>query len=189
MKRKVKNNKKKEYIITIIALVLVLAIGLTYAWFKYSDKSKNTNSISTGKLELRLDEYDGKTIELNDTFPMTDNTGSKTKAYEFDIVNRSDTKYQYQVKLVLDDEEIEKDGCSNKILDDSVIRYQLIRNSSLITIDTLGNQNNWVIDTTSIAVNKTNKYSLRLWLAEDAGNEYMNKHFHAKIEVHLVEDI
>ena len=190
MKKEIDNNKnKKRYLIMIIVAVLILVIGLTYAWFKFSQKSNNTNSIiTTGKFELRLDEYDGKTIELNDTFPMTDNTGLKTRAYEFDVINKSAAKFRYEVKLVLDQNEISKDNCSNKILDASVIRYQLIRNSSSITINTLGDQKDWIIDTSTLAANKTNKYSLRLWLDENAGNEYMNKHFHAKLEVNLVED-
>ena len=119
---------------------------------------------------------------------MSDSSGINTKAYEFDIINKYDKGFKYQVKLLLDEEEIEKDNCSDKILDDSVIRYQLIRNSSFITIDNLSNTEDWILDTSSLSANKTAKYKLRLWIDENAGNEHMNKHFHGKIEVNLVEE-
>ena len=186
---KKKNNKKdKKNIIVIGIIILILVIGLAYAWFKFSDLSDKTNSITTGNIEIKLDEYDGKTIELNNTVPMTDQAGIKTKAYEFTIINKSSMKFRYQIKLVLDDDEIQKDDCSDKLLDDDVIRYQLIRDNSYITIDTLSSRKDWILDTQSLSANKTTDYSLRLWIDKDATNEYMNKHFHAKVEANLIED-
>lgn len=176
-------------IIILIAIICILLIGITFAWFRFSAMSKNTNSLSTGKLEIRLDEYDGKVINLTNTYPLTDASGIKTKAYEFSLVNNTETRLMYDIRLVLDQEAIEKCGCENKILDDSVIRYQLIRNDSYLNIDFLKNKDNWILDTARLGAFSTNDYSLRLWLYETAGNEYMGKHFHAKIEAEVIEDV
>lgn len=183
-----KENKKRIIIVILLVLIFLLVIGITFAWFRFNDFSKHINSITTGKLEVRLDEYDGKNIELLNTYPLTDNSGLKTKAYEFTIVNHSNYKLNYYVKLIEDEEAIKKCGCKNNLLDDSVLRYELKRNDSYINIDTLVNKEDWIIDNYKLDANGKMNYSLRLWLYENAGNQYMGKHFHAKIEVRVVED-
>lgn len=186
-------NKKKRKIIAIVLIcfLFLFLIGITFAWFRFKGFSGNTNTIITGttkELEVRLDEYDGKTIQLLNTYPLTDATGVKTKAYEFSLVNNMNYKLKYSVQLILDEDAIEKCGCGNNLLDESVIRYQLIRNDSFVLIDTLKNTDNWVLDNYTVDAIETNHYSLRLWLAENAENEYMGKHFHAKIKVDVIED-
>lgn len=192
MKEENRNEKKKKIIIIVlICLIFLLLIGITFAWFRFKGFSGNTNTLITGttkKLEVRLDEYDGKTIQLLNTYPLTDNSGIKTKAYEFSLVNNMNYKLKYSVQLILDEDAIKKCGCHDNLLDDSVLRYQLIRNDSFVLIDTLVNKENWIIDNYTVDAFNTNHYSLRLWLAENAENEYMGKHFHAKIKVDVIED-
>lgn len=180
--------KNRVIIISLLVLIFLLIIGITFAWFRFIDFSKHTNNITTGKVELILDEYDGKNIELLNTYPLTDDSGLKTKAYEFTVINHSDYKFNYDVKLIKDKEAIENCGCENNLLDDSVIRYELKRNDSYINIDTLGNKKDWILDNYKLDANGKINYSLKLWLYENAKNEYMGRHFHSKIEVKVIEE-
>lgn len=183
---KEKNKRKRNVIILVIVLLMFIAVGLSFAWFRFMKLSDHTNSLTTGVVELRLDEYDGKVIDLINTYPMTDTTGSQTKAYEFTLVNNSGTPYNYDVRLIKDEASIEEDGCEDKQLDDSVIRYKLERMDNFVAIDTLGAKNDWIIDTYHIGAYEQNHYKLRLWIVESAGNEYQGKHFHGKLEVNAV---
>ncbi len=185
---KEKNKRKRNVIILVIVLFMFIAVGLSFAWFRFMKVSNYTNSLTTGAIEVRLDEYDGKYINLINTYPMTDATGSATKAYEFTLVNNSSMSLNYDVRLIKDSTVIEEDDCEDKQLDDSVIRYKLERMNNLIVVDTLGEKRDWILDTYHIGAYEQNHYKLRLWIAEGAGNEYQNKHFHGKIEVNVVEN-
>ncbi len=192
MNKEKKNDKKNRIVVIVLfCLLFLFLIGITFAWFRFKGFSGNTNTLITGttkELEVRLDEYDGKTIQLLNTYPLTDASGIKTKAYEFSLVNHMNFKLNYKIQLILDDDAIKKCGCQDNLLDESVIRYQLIRNDSFVLIDTLKNTDNWILDQEVIGASEVNHYSLRLWLAENAENEYMGKHFHASIKVDVVEN-
>lgn len=188
-KENVKDNKdKKKLIIGMIVLVLFLTLGVAFAWFRYMQVSDDTNSLTTASIDLYLDEYDGKYISLVNTYPMTDATGSTTKAYEFTVVNNSSVGFDYDIRLVKDTKTMKEDECEDKELDASVIRYRLEKNDASLVIDNLGTKKDWVLDTSKIGAHEKKNYTLRLWIDENAGNEYQGKHFHAKLEVRAIAE-
>lgn len=188
MKKKKKENNNKKIIFGIILTVLFVLIGISFAWFRFMKLSDNTNSLTTASIDIYLDEYDGKEISLINTYPMTDESGMQTKAYEFTVVNNSNIGFDYEVRLVKDKETIKEDGCADKELDANVIRYRLERSNAYLTIDNLGTKKDWTIDTNKIGAHEKKHYTLRLWIDENAGNEYQGKHFHGKIEVKAIAE-
>ena len=69
--------KKKENILIIALLILmILAIGVSYAAFSFSKIGTKVNSITTGSITMSYEESDN-TITLNGALPTTDETGKK----------------------------------------------------------------------------------------------------------------
>ena len=69
--------KKKENILIIALLILmILAIGVSYAAFSFSKIGTKVNSITTGTITMSYEESDN-TITLNGALPTTDETGKK----------------------------------------------------------------------------------------------------------------
>ena len=69
--------KKKENIVIIALLILmILAIGVSYAAFSFSKIGTKVNSITTGSITMSYEESDN-TITLNGALPTTDETGKK----------------------------------------------------------------------------------------------------------------
>ena len=69
--------KEKESILIIALLILmILAIGVSYAAFSFSKIGTKVNSITTGSITMSYEESDN-TITLNGALPTTDETGKK----------------------------------------------------------------------------------------------------------------
>ena len=171
--------KNKKIIIPIIAVVLILLLGITFAWLTKVLRGDKINVIKAGDLDLVLNETSQNGINLLNALPMTDSDGMSTAAYTFSVVNNSSTNVDYQ--LFLDDVALE-DG--EVKLDDSNLRYSLKKNSGTDTAQALTSRE---IESTSIASNATNEYELRIWIDINATNEIVGQVFKAKLRVEATQ--
>ena len=88
-------NKKKQIIITLIAIIslIVITVGVTYAFFNYAKEGTTDNTIKTGSITFLYTEVSGvgKGISLTDAYPVADSIGKvqvgEGKVFDFKVTS------------------------------------------------------------------------------------------------------
>ena len=88
-------NKKKQIIITLIAIIslIVITVGVTYAFFNYAKKGTTDNTIKTGSITFLYTEVSGvgKGISLTEAYPVADSIGKvqtgEGKVFDFKVTS------------------------------------------------------------------------------------------------------
>ena len=168
MEDKKKTNKLTKQLFVIAFALMFLIVG-SYAWLTLQITGDKTNILKAGTLKLTLDDTTSNGILLENAVPMSDTKGKTTTEYTFTLQNSGSIASDY--KIYLDDVAL-SDGETR--LEDSKVKYQLIKNGEE-TVGLLSSLEDKAIDTGTIGTNKTNTYSLRVWIDSDAGNEVMGK--------------
>ena len=94
-----KKNKEKVVIISLLVLLLVLTVGISYAAFSYSGLGTKLNTITTGSISMTYSETDN-VISLDKALPTTDKTGKTLEDYfEFTVSSNisGDTNINYEI--------------------------------------------------------------------------------------------
>ena len=188
-KKKIGNGK-----LLVIALVITLAVvlGTTYAWLRISKESNVVNKIKAGNLELTLDDTTSEGIKLLKAIPMSYQQGIKTEEYTFTLTNTSSTSsYTLSLKdltTYTNDNNEEIAIADENRIDDSKIRYILLKDGEEATAAKSKVLTDRVIDSGTIEKGKTIKYSLRIWIDSKAGDnnteeEVMGKIFNAQLSL------
>ena len=178
-----KDKMKYIYLVlTVVVLVVSFVMANSYGFFEYVRKGINPNTIKTANVIIELDDNSSLSISSANAYPVSDEIGRTLSPYVF-TVNNIGAKAGFKLKIVNDVDAIAKDGCSNNLLSDASIRYQLIRDGSVISENIFSNLTDRVIDSGYYAAKTDYTYELRIWIDSQAGIEVMNKHFHGKIEV------
>ena len=90
-----KNSKKKQIIITLIAIIslIVITVGVTYAFFNYAKEGTTDNTIQTGSITFLYTEVSGvgKGISLTEAYPVADSIGKvqvgEGKVFDFKVTS------------------------------------------------------------------------------------------------------
>ena len=88
-------NKKKQIIITLIAIIslMVITVGVTYAFFNYAKEGTTDNTIKTGSITFLYTEVSGvgKGISLTEAYPVSDSIGKvqvgEGKVFDFKVTS------------------------------------------------------------------------------------------------------
>lgn len=176
--------KKNNIIILVIILLFFVCIMVgSYAIFITTMEGKRVNQISTGTLNLELEE--SNQINLVSAVPISDEKGKLMEPYNFTLKNFGTTKVKYQISVINDEVSYEKDGCVNNKLSWSDIKYQLIKDGVSQSVEILSTDDG-IIDLGDITPKSEKKYSLRFWLNSEATNDIMGRHFHGKIKIDAI---
>ena len=119
-------NKKKQIIITLVAIIslIVITVGVTYAFFNYAKEGTTDNTIQTGSITFLYTEVSGvgKGISLTDAYPVADSIGKvqvgEGKIFDFKVTSNisMNSSIGYQVTAR------KKTGST---LDDSAVKVYL----------------------------------------------------------------
>ena len=100
-------NKKKQIIITLIAIIslIVITVGVTYAFFNYAKEGTTDNTIKTGTITFLYTEVSGvgKGISLTEAYPVADSIGKvqvgEGKVFDFKVTSNisMNSNIDYQV--------------------------------------------------------------------------------------------
>ena len=100
-------NKKKQIIITLIAIIslIVITVGVTYAFFNYAKEGTTDNTIQTGSITFLYTEVSGvgKGISLTEAYPVADSIGKvqtgEGKIFDFKVTSNisMNSNIDYQV--------------------------------------------------------------------------------------------
>ena len=88
-------NKKKQIIITLVAIIslILITVGVTYAFFNYAKEGTTDNTIKTGTITFLYTEVSGvgKGIFLTDAYPVADSIGKvqtgEGKVFDFKVTS------------------------------------------------------------------------------------------------------
>ena len=189
-----KKNYRKNIVVLIVSLMLVVAIvfGLSYAWLRLTKTSTIENKITAGNLELVLDDTTSEGITLVNEVPRSYQQGMETTEYTFTLTNKNSTS-SYKLSLADLEKYTDEDGKETVIADenrinDSKIRYILLKDGEVATADKSKILTDRTIDTGTIKKGQTISYSLRVWIDSRAGdnnteNEVMGKIFNVQLSL------
>ena len=172
------DKKKESIILSVILLCLILiAVGMSYAFLKTSFFGAKTSVLKVGSLSLVLDETSGNAITVEDGTPMYDSEGVKQDNYfTFALKNNGVIDSAYTIYLEdqpLDDGDIR--------VGQSYVHYNLEKDSSVLPAKAL--EGDQAIDKGIIKKNQTINYKMRLWFANDIPQSEENKVFKAKLNI------
>ena len=103
-------NKKQQIIITLVAIIslIVITVGVTYAFFNYAKEGTTDNTIKTGSITFLYTEVSGvgKGISLTEAYPVADSIGKvqvgEGKVFDFKVTSNismnSNIGYQVTVR-------------------------------------------------------------------------------------------
>ncbi len=178
--------KKHKMGIFITVSAIIMVIGLSYAWLQLTLRgSKELSILTSGKLELVLDDSMTEGISVTNSVPVTDDMGLEQKAYTFTLENKGTIDSDYTIYL--DDLELTEDQTRMK---DSFIKYELVKNGERVNLDllsTTGEHPNRVLDKDVISAKDKYTYSLKIWIDSNATNEVMNTTFKGQLRIEAIQ--
>ena len=177
----------KSLIVVISAAIVAILIGLSYSWLRLTKNSNTVNKITAGNLELVLDDTTSKGIKLVNEVPRSYRQGMETKEYTFTLTNKNSTS-NYSLSLKDLEKYSDEDGKETVIaaenrINDSKIRYILLKDGEVATADKSKILTDRTIDTGTIKKGQTISYTLRVWIDSRAENEVMGKIFNARLSL------
>ena len=126
---KKKKGSNGKIISFIILFLIVIIIGLSYAWLRTTLVGEKDVQIVVGDLDLELDESSTEGIQLTNVIPTYDDEGKNYDPYVFSLKNKSSIDIYYTLSLVDDMEALENctttSGVDCSLLDPRDIRYEI----------------------------------------------------------------
>lgn len=175
-----KNKKKIIIISSILVAVILLAVGTSYALFRYNITQNTNFKVKSGTLELEiLDNYDGN-IVLNNLVPTKDSVAlsSNSNVYNFTLTNTGTIDSSFSIYL--DDVILENE--SKERLSNSLVKANL-RNNTNGESKTITLSDDRVISTGYLLAGYSSNFTLKLWLDYSAGNDAQDKYYAIKLRV------
>ena len=172
--------KNKKLIIIGIVIILILLIGVAFAYLVTTLHGEKEYAIRAGSLGLRLEESNELTLEKQ--IPLEDKDGMTLNGFNFSLVNEGNIDTDYTIYI----DDIALDEGETR-MPDTAIRYSLTRNDEVIgpkNLTTMGSNPNRRVDFGTIGVDETINYTLRIWIDYDATSEEAGgKTFKGKLRV------
>ena len=161
-------NKKLIIVLSVIA-ILVLTIGVSFAFFTYNKVSINNSSLVVGDIYMHYNE----TNEFKIEGAMPSSTYDSTKYFEFTIDGKNThTKngILYNIQLVHGNDEANKTRIEDKYLNFRLVSVDNNQETVLQDKLTIDNINNTTIYNSTIPANTTTEivktYRLYMWIDE-----------------------
>ena len=161
-------NKKLIIVLSVIA-ILVLTIGVSFAFFTYNKVSINNSSLVVGDIYMHYNE----TNEFKIEGAMPSSTYDPTKYFEFTIDGKNThTKngILYNIQIVHGNDEANKTRIEDKFLKFRLVEVNNNQENVLQDKLTIDNINNTIIYGSTISANTTSEitktYRLYMWIDE-----------------------
>ena len=199
-----KERLKKHIGLTALAVIAVVVcmVGGSYAIFSSSVSTGEYNVLTAGNLEISYVEGEngyGDVLSLNGAYPKADPANltelENLETYRFNITNTGDIPLDYRIRIEYDDAIITEDGCENKKLSFNYIKYNFDKtlNEDVPVSNLLSSATNHIIYDSAAAnqpalqPNSSKIHEIRLWIASDAPNSVLGKHFHGKVVIDSIQ--
>jgi hypothetical protein len=178
-----KNRKRLIIGVCVFALMVVCIMGGTYAYWNFSVTQENANVIISKCFDLTIAEETGTSINLSNTYPISDEDGSSLDPYVIHLTNKCNNDLTYEMNLeVLPNSTLNEKYL--KVMTGSDIRLLNTLNPTSININ--GASKAYLLESGSIGANSSKDLTLRLWLDGSITPEEtdaMSKSFISKVSV------
>ncbi len=178
---------KKIWIIGGIVLCLIAVIGVTFAFFSTGGSQEQANTFTSGCLNISLTDA-SSSINLSNTYPITDIEGLEGTSYDFTIENTCNTDTNYQINLESLNEvanSLSADYIKVSLSSDTVGNViSILSDNTQVTPEIDNAYESYNLYTGTLGASETKTYHLKLWLDYDATVEQAaNKTYSSKINV------
>lgn len=186
-----KNNIKKFFsgpvkgLCVVLVLAMVMLMGSSYAFYKMTVETDKRITLTSGSLEVSLDDEESVEISLDNAEPVTDQEGLSYEPYTFTLTNNGKIDGDYA--LYLDDVEI--DGVR---MADKYVKYNLVKDDSSDNIKILSSNTSFrteegkisrMLGKGSIEAGDVYHYKLYLWVSDSADNGVMGTTFKVRLRI------
>ena len=174
-----KEKRRNIMLIVLILLLVLVIVALSYAAFRFAKPGQRDNVITLGTLELTLIE--GNTINLVDTYPLTDSEGLALEGYDFTLENTGTAAVDYVIYL--DNLEITSPDIK---LDDMYLKYSFDKNDTVGTaefLESLGEDSSRILDQGTLNSSEENSYVLRVWPTIEVDGDFGGQVWKGRIRV------
>lgn len=177
-----KSKKKLGLLVLTICLISIVAIGVSYAWWRFTaiQTEKNTAISKCLKLEL-TNESD--VISITNMYPITDEEGRKLTPYTFTLTNTCTVSAAYKLNM----EMLEGTTLNSKYIavtvNDGNINLLSGFDEATTVID--NSTESRTLDTGVLIPNGSKNYSVSIWMDKSVTleDDAQNKIFKSKIVV------
>ena len=172
-------DKKKIAIIVTFMLIVILGLGITYAWLIQTINGDKIHSIRVGNFRFSITEENSLTLESGEF--MSDDKGMNQDGFKFSVENIGVGYGSYSIYL--DDDTI---PTGTTRLNDKFIKYSLEINGNKYSPLELKNRK--IYDG---ILNKDGKDNiiLRVWLNKDVNGDIGGQAFKAKIRIEANQEV
>ena len=165
IKDKLKNNK--ALMISLVAVLIILIGGVSYAVYDYSFIG-NDSKLESGSVSIKFLESNTNVIDLKNALPISDSEGKKGNSFNFAVT--SEVSYDTGMKYTLNLKKLSVDAGYTSLNDNQVKIYLTDYSDSSLLEPTLisGLDSNKIYSKTnkhsSANTKITDKYKLRVWV-------------------------
>ena len=171
------NSQRKKLIIAItLLIIIILGLGITYAWLIQIVNGEKIQSMRVGAFRFSLTEENSLTINSGEF--LKDSDGLKQEGFKFTVQNVGKGYGSYSVYL--DDDSI---SSGQTRIDDKFIRYSLGINAD--TTGTPTNLTSRKIYSGRLDASKKDTFVLRLWLNPAVNGDIGGQVFKAKLRIEV----
>jgi len=159
--------KKNQVLMTVLGVfaLVIVTVGVSYAFFSYTRTSTNQPSITTGSLDFGFTETASQSVALEDALPIANATAEAVTAttnnvavYDFAVnYNTSgDIVTTYDINIVKQAGD----------LDEKFVKVALFENGSNLGTKTFADATvaGAYVNDKEIASGATNQYKLKMWI-------------------------
>ena len=177
---KVDNQRKKLIIAITLLIIIILGLGITYAWLIQIVNGEKIQSMRVGTFRFSLTEENSLTINSGEF--LKDSDGLKQEGFKFTVQNVGKGYGSYSVYL--DDDSI---SSGQTRIDDKFIRYSLGINAD--TTGTPTNLTSRKIYSGGLDASEKDTFTLRLWLNPEVNGDIGGQVFKAKLRIEVNQQI
>lgn len=164
-------NNKNFFRIGFVCIVIFIVLA-SYFWYLYFHNYEKEMLGSNVAIEFinsgHIDYINATTEDPIEIIP----------TYYFRVKNNINKEFAYLVTFTKVSSSEVSDGCTDATtFDENELMYELKLDNRVIKTGLLSSIQNNILDDNKVLGNKTNNYSLRIWLSENA-KDYQNKHYH-----------
>ena len=175
------NSQRKKLIIAItLLIIIILGLGITYAWLIQIVNGEKIHSMRVGTFRFSLTEENSLTINSGEF--LKDSDGLKQEGFKFTVQNIGKGYGSYSVYL--DDDSI---SSGQTRIDDKFIRYSLGVNTD--TTGTPTNLTSRKIYSGGLDASEKDTFVLRLWLNPEVNGDIGGQVFKVKLRIEVNQQV
>ena len=160
---KIDGRKQVVILTAVIAMILVVLVDTSYAWYVVTKSSDKSVGIKAGTLNLEFADDESKDIVITNLVPVSDEEGLESTGYSFKITNTGNIASDYVIYF------IDKDLTNGEErLDNKYVKYNIEKNNESVNTDLLSNINNNILISGRLEKEEVAEFTLRLWLDDEA---------------------